>query len=1085
MIKKLSFSILVFLLFCVSTKAQVTTSGISGKIVSGKEVLIGATVQAVHEPSNTFYGTVTNGDGRFFLSGMRTGGPYKITVSSVGYETEILTEIFLQLGVTYNVNLDMKPSRIALSEVRVIGKRSEFSSEKSGIATNIDRVQLTTLPTISRSLTDFARLSPYFNSGVSFVGSDGRTSGFTIDGANLNNNIALTNEFPGGGNPVSLDAIEEIQVSIAPYDVRQSNFIGGTINAITKSGTNQFKGSAYSYYTNERMRGNKVDGVSLGKREPEATTTYGFTLGGPILRDKLFFFINGEYASTPNQITKFRPRGVADAQQSSSRVTEDDMNELAAILKEKYGYDAGSYNNFDGGTVNYKFLARLDWNINKIHKLTLRYNYTANKKDMPPNGSSSIGDRATSNRISKNAMAFSNNCYALENDVYSLVAELNSRLSNTVYNRLLLTYSNVGSENTSNSAPFPHIDIWDGSKDAYMSAGYELFSWNNKPQNTIFNVQDNLVFYLNRHTLTIGLSFEYQKASNMFMRFGTGYYKYASFDDFRNGAAPLAFGLTYGYNGVTAPKAEIRQTQTALYLQDEWNVADRFKLSLGLRVDLLNFLNSLETNEGYYDIDFNGEHIDTGIWPESNVLIAPRLGFIWDITDDRRLRLRGGSGIFTGRIPLVFLTNMPTNAGMLQNTVQLTEATDAASLKKLEGGLITDIDKMVEVLGLPTTPDFHSAEDISSASIVGVSPSFKLPQLWKSSIAVDYQLPLSFPLTFSAEFIYNKNINAVYQENLNVIDPSKLSRFNGPDNRLFYQSSKQTLVAPNVTGGAMVLKNTNKGHSSAVSVSVNAEPVKSLSVMAAYAHTNAKEISGNPGAQAYSAWQNIPAVNSPNLSGLHPSQYLTPDKVIASLCYKIEYARNFATHIGAFYSGYRPGNYSYMYTADMNQDGQKNDLIYIPKSKDELLFVDKNGLKAQEQAEAFWNFINQDSYLKKHKGQYAEAYAAYLPWVHRFDVRIAQDFKIKAGKTTNTLQLSVDILNVGNLFHNSWGVAKATTACNGARLLQYEGVNGNNVPQYSMYYDKARKSLPSETFEYSRDLVNCWQLQIGVRYIFN
>lgn len=1082
MIEKLSFLVLSCLLFFVSAKGQVTTSGMNGKITFGKEVLIGATVQAVHEPSNTFYGTVTNNDGRFFLSGMRTGGPYKITVSSIGYETEVLTGVFLQLGVMYNVDLNMKLLQVTLTEAKVIGKKSKFSSETSGISTNISASQLTTLPTITRSITDFARLSPYYNDGVSFVGSDGRMSAFTVDGANLNNNIALTNEFPGGGNPVSLDAIEEIQVAIAPYDVRQSNFIGGAINAITKSGTNQFRGSAYAYYTNEKMRGNKIDGLSLGKREAEATTTYGFTLGGPLVKDKLFFFINGEYANTPYQITKFRPRGVADAQQNSSRVTEADMDEFAAILKDKYGYDAGSYTNFDGGNVNYKFLARLDWNINKIHKLSLRYNYTINKKDMPSYGNSGVGDRATSGRISKNAMAFSNNCYAIQNDVYSLVGELNSRLSNTVFNRLILTYSNMGSENTSNSAPFPHIDIWDGNKDAYMSAGYELFSWNNKPRNTIFNIQDNVVFYLNRHTLTTGVSFEYQNASNMFMRFGTGYYKYASFDDFKNGASPLAFGLTYGYNGVTTPKAEVRQAQTALYVQDEWNVADRFKLSLGLRVDLLNFLNSLETNKGYYDIDFNGEHIDTGIWPKSNFLVAPRLGFIWDLTEDRSLRLRGGSGIFTGRIPLVFFTNMPTNSGMLQNTVQLT---DAASLNKLQGGLITNIDKMVEVLGLPTTPNFNSATDIQSASIVGVSSSFKLPQLWKSSLAVDYRPSFPFPLTLSAEFIYNKNINAVYQENLNVIDPSKVSRFNGPDNRLFYQSSRQTLVASNVTGGAMILRNTHKGYSSAVSVSLNAEPVKSLNVMAAYVHTNAQEISGNPGAQAYSAWQNIPSVNSPNLSGVHPSQYLVPDKVIASLSYQIRYAKHFATHIGAFYSGYRPGNYSYMYTADMNQDGQKNDLIYIPKSKDELLFVEKNKIKAEEQAEAFWNFVNQDPYLKKYKGQYAEAYAAYLPWVHRFDVRIVQDFKVRAGKTTNTLQLSVDILNVGNLLNSSWGVAQSTTACNGARLLQYEGVNENNVPKYSMYYDKDKKSLPSKTFENSSDMVNCWKLQIGVRYIFN
>lgn len=1087
MLRKTFIFILFSIIHFICVKAQITTSGISGKITSGTEALIGATVQAIHEPSNTFYGTVTNNDGRFSLSGMRTGGPYKITISSLGYETVILKDIYLQLGLIQNINLSLKESAIELTEVNVIGSKSKFSSEQDGISTNINQTQLAILPTISRSLTDFARLSPYFNSGMSFVGSDGRMSSFTIDGANLNNNLGLTSEFPGGGNPISLDAIEEMQVVIAPYDVQQSNFIGGAINAITKSGTNLFRGTAYVYLNNENMRGNKIDGTSLGRRETEATRTYGFSLGGPIIKDKLFFFVNGEYTDSPYQITKFRAKGVADEQQYSSRVTEADMNEFSTILKDRYGYDAGSYTDYSGGNTNYKILGRLDWNINKIHKLSVRYNYTTNKKDMPANNNSGVGTRSTSNRISKNAMAFSNNCYALENTVSSLAAELNSRLSNTTYNRLMLTYSDVLSENTSNSSPFPQIDIWDGNGDAYMSAGYELFSWNNKPRNVIANILDNIVFYLNNHTLTAGLSFEYQKTRNIFMSYGTGYYKYASFNDFKSGAAPIAFGLTYGYNEVSAPSPKVEHAQSALYIQDEWNVTNRFKLSLGLRLDMLNFLNPLETNKGYYDIDFNGKRIDTGVWPKTNLLMAPRLAFNWDITENKSLRLRGGSGIFTGRIPLVFFINMPTNAGMLQNTVQFDNSSTAgtAELAKLQGGVITNVDKMIEVLGLPTTANFNSASDVKSASIVGISPSFKLPQIWKSSIALDYHPTLPFPLTLSAEFIYNKNINAVYQENLNVVDPTNLSRFNGPDNRLYYESAKKTLIASNVTGGAMLLKNTNQGHSSAISVSLNAEPVKFLNMMIAYAHTNTKEISGNPGAKSYSAWQNIPSIDSPNLTDLHPSQYLTPNKVIASVSYKFDYTKYFATSIGIFYSGYNPGNYSYLYTADMNQDGQKNDLIYIPKNKEELLFIDKNGFTAAEQADAFWDFVNQDSYLKKHKGQYAEAYGAYLPWVHRFDVRIAQDFKIKAGKTTNTLQLSVNILNVGNLLNSSWGVIKSTSACNGGKILQYEGVNENKVPKYSMYYDSTTKSLPKTTFESARSVDNCWQLQIGVRYIFN
>ncbi len=1099
-------ALLTFVVALISTLAfgQVTTSEIDGRVFDKNEKLVGATIQAVHIPSGTTYGTVTNQQGRFLIQGMRTGGPYKVTVSFVGYQSNVYNDIYLKLGEPLSLNVTLSNTDMTINEVVVSSTRSKFAREKTGAVTNISNTQLSSLPTINRSLSDFTRLSPYAGAGNSIGGRDGRSNSFTIDGANLNNNFGLSSSLPGGGNPISLDAIEEVQVVVAPFDVRQTNFVGGGVNAITKSGTNTIKGSAYAFWKNENLRGNKVDGYDLGVRQPESKETYGFTIGGPIVKNKLFFFINGEYENQPQPITKWRAseNGVANSDAFLSRATVKDMQEFADILKTKYGYDAGSFSDYNGGTTNKKFLARLDWNINNNHKLSIRYNVTTNSQDVATNGTSTVGTKAASSRISGKSMAFKNNCYIQGDNVMSVTGELNSSFGNSLKNRLLVTYSQNDNNRSSNSSPFPHIDIWNGG-DAYMSAGYELFSWKNKVQNNTFNVQDNVTWTLGNHRIIGGFSFEHQMALNNFMRYGTGYYKYASFDDFKNNKAPTAFGLTYGYNGETEPAAEVRYAQSGLYLQDEWNVTKSLKVTYGVRAELLTFLNDLETNEAFKSLNWKDHFIakndpnygtytspviDNGKWPKNSVLLSPRVGFSWKVFEDNSLVVRGGTGVFTGRIPMVFFTNMPTNGMMLQNTVQIT---DAPTLAKLAGGVVTDVNQMITTLGLPTTSIYaNPAAKLSGASIVGVADDFKLPQVWKSSVAVDYQAPTSFPLSFTLEGMYNKDINAVTQENWNVVNEGNLTRFTGPDNRYNYKSVTSPNVVSTVTGGAIVLNNSKKGYSGSINFMANTQPVKDLYLMASYTRMWAKEVSGLPGSQAYSSWQNLYSVDSPNLSGLQYSQYLTPHKVIASANYKIEYGkgRNFCTSFGMFYSGFYEGTYTYYYGNDMNGDGQStSDLIYVPKTKDEITFVDKNGFTAAQQADAFWNFINQDDYLKDRKGKYTQANAAKMPWLNRVDLKIAQDFKIKVRGQMNTLQLSVDILNATNFLNNSWGVTHTTAPANYGKILFSEGAV-SNVPRYSMATitnpDKT-KSLINKSIDTYKSSSNCWMLQFGIRYTFN
>lgn len=1090
---------LMFVFFAMPASAQVTTASLAGLITEDNtEPIIGASIVATHEPSGTRYSAISNVDGRYSITGMRVGGPYTVRVSYVGMQPVAFEGITLQLGEIEELNVYLTPGSTELGELVVKGRASKFSAEKTGATTNISQAQILATPTVNRSISDLARMSPYAN-GMSFAGGDGRSTNFTIDGANFNNNFGLTETLPGGGNPISTDAIEEMQVVIAPFDVRQTNFIGGGVNAITKSGTNDFKGSAYVYYTNQDLRGNRIDGQDLGGRADESKTIYGFTLGGPIVKNKLFFFANYEHESKPFEVIKYRAR--EDGQvvdEMTSRTLISDMQRVSQHLSNRYGYDTGSYNNFPGSLGNNRFLVRLDWNINDFHKLSLRFNHTKNSTWNEPNGNSSdTGYRLNGTyRVGPQSMAFANSMYSMDNKVTSWALDFNSRFTDNLSNQLLFTYTNIEDMRGSNSSDFPFIDIMAGYDasgnpilEPYMSAGYELFTYNNGVKNKIYNITDNVTWNIGSHRVMGGISFEHQFANNAYMRNGTGYYRYYSIDDFLNGAAPESFALTYGWNGVKDPNAQVTFNQLGIYLQDEWNISKRFKLTYGIRLDELMFDNSdLATNKAIYALDFGGEHIDTGKWPGSRMQVSPRVGFNWDILGNKSLRMRGGTGIFTGRLPLVFFTNMPTNAGMVQNSVTFKTTYENGvpvsadpNLQKFVGGMITNVDDMISQLGLPT--QISDENHVAGSKIAGVVDDFKMPQVWKSSIALDWQVPVKFPFTLTGEFMYTKNINAVMLDNINIIDPSKWdggwegNRFAGPDNRLKYPSTFTYVKGKNAT----MLTNTNKGHGYTVNFTANLQPVDNLNLMMAYTHTESKEVSGMPGNDPVSTWQGLITVDGPNFGTVQRSRYVIPDRLIASATWTIPFlykglARN--TNLSLFYTGYSANGNSFCYTNDMNGDGINNDLIYIPAEGENLNFVNP------DDAVAFEAFMNQDKYLSSHRGQYAEAYAARAPWVHQFDFRLMEEFEFKIGKTKHAIQLSFDIMNIGNLLNSSWGVQKiATQASNSCRVLKYEGVNAKGEPTFSMQKN-ANGDYYSQTYDYSFNNSQCWQMQVGVKYIF-
>ena len=1115
--KRLLFLFMLLVGFTTAMMAQITTSGMSGKVTADGEDVIGATIEVVHVPSGTKYQAVTNAKGMYAINGMRPGGPYRVNVSSIGYQSKSFDNVSLQLGQTYNLNVGLNEDAQQLGEVVVNAKATKFTTEKTGASTNIDNQMLQSMPSVSRSITDYTRLSPYGGNGMSFAGADGRTANFTVDGADFNNNFGLSSALPGGGSPISIDAIQEMQVVISPFDVRQTNFVGGGVNAITKSGTNTFRGTAYVYHQNEQMRGDAVDGEQIaGAREKDRTTTWGMTLGGPIIKDKLFFFVNGEMKKIPTVANRWRGSedGVADADNYLSRTSLADLEKVSNYVRDKYGYNTGSWTSFPADKNNYKLLARLDWNITNQHRLSLRYNYTKNQNWLAPNASSMDGgSRSAYGRTSEMAMSYANSMYSMDNNVNSFSFDLNSRFSNELSNQLLVTYSKLDDVRGTNSSDFPFIDILDGNGTNYISLGEELFTYNNAVHNNVWNAKDDVTWYLGSHKLLGGVSFEHQMADNSYMRNGSGYYRYKTLDDFLNGGTPEIVALTYGYNGEQNPTARVQYSKVGIYLQDEWQASRNLKLTYGLRLDNLFFDNGdLMTNQAIYDLDYNGRHIDTGKWPSSKVIFSPRVGFTWDVFGDQSFKLRGGTGLFSGRLPLVFFTNMPTNSGMVQyqavlnasNTIGKVEnnkfvpakgyenyvgkyTVDAkgkahVDMTQFNGGLVSEngqvsrqalLNKLAS-LGFPTTisPD----QGTVPSSICSVDPNFHMPEVWKTSLAVDYVVPVGFPLTITAEGIFNKTVYGTVLNDWAVPDVKGFARFNGADSRHIYPSGYLTGTH------AYVLENTHKGYGWSFNLSATAKPWEWMDLYASYTHTASKELTGMPGSNAASVLNYMATVDGPTAVKLHNSQYVEPDRIVASM----NLHDKSGNHYSFIYEAWRGNsNYSFMTQNDMNGDGFNYDAIYVPRDNEVGVGTGDFRFKTQDDMDRFMAFLHNNSYLKKHQGEYAEAYSYYSPWVHRVDFSYKHDFKLNVGQTKHTLQLSFDMKNVLNFFNSKWGVAKylnPAIGSDGARVLKYEGVDAEGYATFS-----TPKAVDGNTksWTYNHAIGQCWYASIGLKYYFN
>lgn len=1117
---RLVLAAMALYLSAVVSFAQVTTSSLGGHVFDQSGNVEGAVITAVHTPSGTQYHAVSGRSGNYRIHNMRIGGPYTLSVQLLGYAEARVSGIMLKLGETYVQDVELKEESVSLDALvfSVESDNTILTSDKVGTSANISRCEMVNLPTATRTIEDIVKLTPQSN-GMSFGGRDSRYNNFSVDGAGFNNNFGLDSGLSGGSSgPISFDAIEEISVSLAPYDVRQSRFTGASINAVTKSGTNSFDGSVYTYQKFKGMTGGMVGGLEVPGTSDLASQTYGFSVGGPIIKDKLFFFVNAEYAPVTSPGPQFRPStdGNPDVAKGVARTTVADLEAVRKHLLDKYRYDPGEYGK--GGwsafnDYNYKILARVDWNINQNHRLMIRYNDVKNSVMTLTNGNSCPPGLPRNKEVLRSggpdAIAFSKNFYRQNHNVRSIAAELNSRFSENISNSLLASYNMISKPRDPQSELFPHVDIFKEGKQ-YMSFGMELFSYNNNVIDNTAVITDNLTVNLDDHTLTAGVSFEYVFEKNSYIREGSSYYRYASVEDFLEDKTPIGMGIQYGYDGVEAPGVTLNYGQLSAYVQDEWDISRRFKLTYGVRLELPMYLDTdMGKNQAIYRIaqenGFDGGW-DTSSWPKSHLTVNPRVGFNWDVLGDRSLQLRGGTGIFTGLNPFVWFTNQVGSAGLYQSPeMSIMDFSNMPGLK-----FTPDYRDLMaaypDVFPQAADPDYLAP----NSTICLVDKDFRFPQIWRSNLAVDVRLPWN--MVFTAEALFSRDIVGVRQLNLN--EAASTGTMYGADNRPVWDHSKLTIMNkyyPVVTtdvAAAMLLTNTKKkGYSAQFTAQLTKNFSYGFTGSLAYTYSDVREVTSNPGSAAYSAWSSGTGVGSLNTDELGHSGFSIPHRIVANLSWRIDYAKHFATTLSVFYQGAHKGRMSYIYGGDVNGDGIAADLMYIPADASEINFADlvvtgEDGTEtllasAQDQSKAFFEFVDSNPYLCSRKGQYVERFGGLQKWVNMFDVKILQDLYMNFGADNRySLQLSLDILNVGNMINSNWGCYWASSALTDYnRTLLNVASKGSETaaPTYTLNVgdaSKVAKDAGVEAFRnvtsWSRalDAANCWSMLFGIRLTF-
>ena len=1081
--------------------AQVTTSSLGGRIVDSKgETIIGAAVIATHVPSGTTYGAVTNMEGRYVINGMRAGGPYKIEVSNLGYQSVQFTDVTLQLGESFTLDAWLDEQNESLSESVVVADASRFRRERNGAATNISRLTLENIPTVSRSMNDVMALTPQAStttSGFAVGGGTYRGSSVTVDGAAFNNAFGIGSNLPAGGSPISLDAIEQMSINITPFDVRQSGFQGGAINAVTKSGSNEFHASVYDYYTNEQFRGIEV-GDETVSRSKSLNHTIGATIGGPIIKNKLFFFVNGEYSfdTVPGSSSVAR---VSSSEKWGSDTpanypTVAEMDTMKQFLANKFGYDPGRYQGYSLETPDWKVLARLDWNINDSNRLNVRFSHThnyyssspsssmspvggTNSKFTSPSGEAISFNRYSAGRQAASALYYEAARYYQEQNFTSVAAELNSRIGNG-NNLVRVAYSHQYEPRSYVGDFFPTVDIL--AKDnasgtdthAIMTTiGIDPFTYGNLRDVRTVTATDEFTFNAGIHNFITGAQFEWNRAINGFMQGGAGWFIYDSWDAFKRDvetgeSQASAFMITHA--NLDDPTAQafpaFDYTQVSVYAQDEMNFSPYFKMTAGLRLEMpIITIPTDNENKDFTSLGVNNPSssfagLKTSDVPAVRVSVSPRIGFNWDVLHDRTFTVRGGTGIFTGRIPNVWLVSAIGNSNVLQYQ---------HIVKKAGEGIPAFTNDRAELINRIWNGGFKKADLSAPTATTILAKDLKMPSSWKSSLGLDYSLPGGFKATI--EGIYSTNFNEVYASPLGYKQEGTIQLPGEP-------AARNVWVPEGVKNNAG--RDVNGYYARNISGlrgsywSLTAQLAKSfawgLDLMAAYTRSESKSLSDGNGDQI-SEFANTYCLNGSNEPVLGNAYYVAPHRFIANASWTIKEGDRGASRISAFYEGYNIGyisSYSYSRVSYLmsNVSGGTgaSQLIYIPTASE----LKSMPFTSDANRDAYEAFISSDKYLSKHRGQYSERNGAYAPWLNRLNVRFAHEWYFHIAGRRQTFEMGVDVNNVANLFNSDWGVYKQLST---NTILKYaDGAYTFTEPVWKKY----------------NNLASTWQMLLNARWSF-
>ncbi|QES88987.1 TonB-dependent receptor [Rhizosphaericola mali] len=1054
MLFKRFLQLCIFFLLPGAIWAQVTTGSISGIVtdVTGKP-LDGVSVKAVLVTTGFVSKAISQSDGAYTLPNLQAGGPYTITFSYVGLTTQTFNDVYVDLGSGNKINGVMQDPNIKEGATVTSRKNSLISKNNMGMSVQIGQKELTELPTVNRSINDFARLSPIAqvrNSsadgspmGISFGGQSTRYNQFTIDGANSTDIFGLSSNGTNGGqagvNPIPLDAIQSVQVVMSPYDITYGGFTGGGLNAVTKSGTNQMHGSAYGYTTNQNWTGNSADDKS--KFSKFHSSYFGGRLGGAIVKNKLFYFVNYEGYRRSQPVNNQPGTG-------GSNINTATLDQISNFMKTNYNYDPGAYNGLNNTINSNTFFARVDWNINDKNKLMIRNSYVEAN-----NYSLSDGN---------NSMSFENNGYTFKSKTNSTVAQLTSNISPKLSNLLRATYTSVRDKRVLGAGPYPSITINDGN--ATYNVGSDYSSQANSLNQNVFTLTDNLTYYAGKHTLTLGTHNEFVSVSNVFYQGIYGGYTYNSLNHFLTDSIDQ-YQTTYRKDGTTkgvGPKG----AQFGLYIQDKWDVTSNFTLNYGVRFDMPVYFNKADANDQFnasqIAIDNN---VNNTLAPKSRVMIAPRIGFNWDIKGNGMTQLRGGAGIFTGRVPLVWLSNQYGNTGSTIIKENITKAYTNSAIK---------FD--------PSNPyRTATAGNSQPATEVDVTDrNFKNPQTFRANLAIDQKLP--WGLVGTIEGIYTKTVHDILYKDLNLQENASYTLDIDGNTRPFYNNTR---IDKNYTN-VMYLTNTSMGYSYTVYARLQKTFTKGWMGSISYSYGNSYSLNDGTSSTAYSNWR-YAYTTTGNLNNLQEARnnYSQGGRIMAYVAKVFNYGKDNAwnTNIGLFFTGQSGQTFSYLFYGDVNGDNQST-TTFVSKVAQDVMFVPNQAsdFKVASQYDDWMTYVNGNKYLKDNLGKYTKRNASRLPWENHFDLKLSQGYKLGNG---NKITVECNIMNVSNLLNDHWGRSYYLSNQSASPLtIDHFNTNGTTVtPIYTFNSQYGNNSYTGKPWSYSTFGAR-WNMQLGLRYEF-